>query len=198
VDAAVSTWDGQTEMLHCLIRYVEIADDVVGTFDRGTRSSPFANVVEWFSFGNVTEGLVKTWQVPRRLSSHCLFPGVTVSLSFRRLMRVRRYLFDGSLNYLQLDKTATRLLFSTDKPFKIVFDSDGILEDLDEERNKEADARPEAPKVPAFFWMQGVEDVAIWVPLPEGTTKRDLKVTLKASEIYVKVGDVEKINGKLW
>jgi len=46
--------------------------------------------------------------------------------------------------------------------------------------------------------MQGVEDMVIWVILPEGTTKRDLKVTLNASEIYVKVGDIEKINGKLW
>lgn len=55
-----------------------------------------------------------------------------------------------------------------------------------------------APYVPSFFWMQGVEDMVIWVILPEGTTKRDLKVTLHSSEIYVKVGDVEKINGKLW
>jgi hypothetical protein len=31
-------------------------------------------------------------------------------------------------------------------------------------------------KVPPFFWMQGVEDMVIWVMLPEGTTKKDLKV----------------------
>ena len=42
-------------------------------------------------------------------------------------------------------------------------------------------------KVPSFYWMQGVEDMVIWVMLPEGTTKRDLKVTLKPSEIVVKV-----------
>jgi hypothetical protein len=35
--------------------------------------------------------------------------------------------------------------------------------------------------------MQGVEDMVIWLMLPEGTTKRDLKVTLKPSEIVVKV-----------
>jgi hypothetical protein len=35
--------------------------------------------------------------------------------------------------------------------------------------------------------MQGVEDMVIWLMLPEGITKRDLKVTLKPSEIVVKV-----------
>ena len=46
--------------------------------------------------------------------------------------------------------------------------------------------------------MQGVEDMVIWVMLPEGTTKRDLKVTLKPSEILVKIGNEEKIAGRLW
>ena len=40
---------------------------------------------------------------------------------------------------------------------------------------------------PSFYWMQGVEDMVVWVMLPEGTTKRDLKVTLKPSEIVVKI-----------
>ena len=53
-------------------------------------------------------------------------------------------------------------------------------------------------KVPPFYWMQGVEDMVVWVMLPEGTTKRDLKVTLKPSEILVKIGNEEKIAGRLW
>jgi hypothetical protein len=51
---------------------------------------------------------------------------------------------------------------------------------------------------PSFYWMQGVEDMVVWVMLPEGTTKRDLKVTLKPSEIVVKIGNEEKLVGRLW
>ncbi len=36
-------------------------------------------------------------------------------------------------------------------------------------------------KVPSFFWMQGVEDMVIWVMLPEGTTKKDLKVNKQST-----------------
>ena len=40
--------------------------------------------------------------------------------------------------------------------------------------------------------------MAIWVMLPEGTVKSDLKVVLKPSEVFVKVGNEVKISGKLW
>jgi hypothetical protein len=39
-------------------------------------------------------------------------------------------------------------------------------------------------KVPSFFWMQGVEDMVIWVMLPEGTTKKDLKVNKQSTMVF--------------
>ena len=50
-------------------------------------------------------------------------------------------------------------------------------------------------KIPKFFWLQGVEDMAIWVALPEGINKREIKVILKPSHLTVKIRDETIIEG---
>ena len=49
--------------------------------------------------------------------------------------------------------------------------------------------------MPKFFWLQGVEDMAIWVALPEDITKREIKVVLKPSHLTVKIRDETIIEG---
>ena len=52
--------------------------------------------------------------------------------------------------------------------------------------------------MPKFFWLQGVEDMAIWVALPEDITKREIKVVLKPSHLTVKIRDETIIEGNYY
>lgn len=175
--AAVSSDDNGMKMIHCLLIYVEEISKVENspTSDKG---SQFANVVEWISLVESAETCISTW----------------------KLARVRRYLFNGSIDFLDLGNNCSSILCSTDKPFKIVFDSEGLPLPAVEEKDAEKDANQQKreDRGPSFFWMQGVEDIAVWVMLPEGSSKKDVKVILKPSEIVVEVGNEEKISGKLW
>ena len=55
-----------------------------------------------------------------------------------------------------------------------------------------------APVRPPFYYLQGVEDITAWVMLPEGASKRDIKVSLKPRELLVSFKGKEIISGRLW
>ena len=41
---------------------------------------------------------------------------------------------------------------------------------------------------PPFYWMQGMEDIVIWVELPPNTNKREIKVSMpRPSELRVSI-----------
>ena len=72
----------------------------------------------------------------------------------------------------------------TEKPFHLIYDSSGMEEEdvtlNDQTAAEKSGQKEEEPKdpPPPFYWMQGMEDIVIWVPLPPNTNKREIKVTM--------------------
>lgn len=118
---------------------------------------------------------------------------LTFDAEFSKLDRVRRFAFMGEIELLELSGQGI-LYFGEHKPFELLFDSSG----MPEQEAEEAVEKKEEEKPPAFYWLQGVEDMAVWVMLPEGTSKKDIKVVLKPSHMTVKVKDRIIMDGKLW
>jgi len=161
-------------------------------------SQSYVNVVEWMSFverAKSTKADVLEWQ----------------------LDRVRRFVFQGSLDYLDLAKSAssansdiaasctpankTGFWCLTEKPFRLVFDSAGVdVPDDDEEKMAvdESGGGDDQVKPPPFYWMQGTEDMVVWVQLPPDTNKREIKVSMRPSEMRVSIKGEEVFGGKLW
>ena len=110
------------------------------------------------------------------------------------LDRIKRYAFYGEIEYVELCKESM-LFFGQDLPFQIVFDSaGGTIED----EMQQNDEKKNNVVIPKFFWYQGVEDMAIWVPLPENIKKQEIKVVLKPSNMSTKIRNEVVFEGKLW
>ena len=147
------------KLLHVLLQYVEAKAKVEGLKDVPENH---VNVVEWMSF-----------QEPSTDPPSCI--------TSWQLDRVRRFAFQGSLDYIDLAKPVTTGFWClTEKPFHLLFDSSGITDEdiTDVEMEKPAEKEAEPP----FYWMQGPEDMVVWVTLPPETTKKDIKVVAKPSE----------------
>lgn len=112
--------------------------------------------------------------------------------SSNKIDRCRRFIFLGEVESIESAVDGI-LFFGEDKSFQLIYDSAGI----EEEPEPETEAKPEE-KAPAFYWMQGVEDMVIWVMLPENINKREIKVTLKPSHMSIKIKDETILDGKLW
>lgn len=115
------------------------------------------------------------------------------------LERVRRFVLLGSTDYLQLSKGGNHLICLTDKPFNLIFDSSGQLQE-DEPVSDAKAAVPEEPTetLPAFYWYQNPEDIAVWVVLPKTAVKRDLVVEMKPSSMKVLFQGQPVFQGSLW
>ena len=162
------------EKLSCLLNYVEEKSLVEGLDTENLPESVnFINVVEWLIFS-------------RAASS-----GWTLD-------RVRRFAFFGGIEYLQLDPSASYILCSTDKPFKLLFDSSGACVDDDVLVEPEDDKVSDLPTPPPFLYYQNVEDIILWLDLPEDVGKRDIKVTLKPRELEVSLRGEKKVGGATW
>ena len=65
-----------------------------------------------------------------------------------------------------------------------------VNDEVEEEVKPEAttsDLEPKDPP-PPFYWMQGMEDIVIWVELPHNTNKREIKVSMpRPSELRVSI-----------
>ncbi len=174
VSAVASETTGEAErVLHCLMQYVEAKDRVEG-FDHGKHLDDgvnFVNVIEWMTFAAAGP---TCWG----------------------LDRVRRFVFIGGLEYAQLTSTGSHMVCSTSKPFFAVFDSTGTLEEDAETGRVERKEPVRGP--PPFYWLQSVEDMGVWVVLPEDANKKQIKVTLKPRELSVLYQGKEAVSGRTW
>ena len=165
-------------VLNCLLLYVEAKENVDG-FEHEKHLDPavnFVNVVEWMTFAAESSGPKSTcWG----------------------LDRVRRFVFPGGIDVAQLTSTASHFVSCTTKPFFLVFDTMGgtMEETLESGKMEKNNAGPIRP---AFYYLQGVDDITVWVVLPEDAHKRDIKVSLKPRELKVSFKGKEIISGKLW
>ena len=107
------------------------------------------------------------------------------------LSSVKRFAFLGEIESLELDRNGI-LYLGEQKPFQLLYDSEGM--DLDEG----TDEKKTVEKPPLFYWMQGVEDMVVWVMLPDGITKKEIKVVLKPSHLIVRLKDQTIIDGKIF
>ena len=71
-----------------------------------------------------------------------------------------------------------------DKMFQLVYDSAGMDEVQVEAKPQEVD---DQEKPPAFYWLQSVEEMVVWVMLPQKINKKEIKVHLKPSHMSVKI-----------
>ena len=120
--------------LHCLLQYVDSGKNVLGQKDDKNVSQPnFVNVIEWLTF-------------------------VETEVSWT-LERVRKFVFYGGIDYIQLQTCLNNplqqikrsddayFLCITDKTFKIIYDSAGMMtedendEPIDEIMQKNAPVR---------------------------------------------------------
>ena len=133
-------------VLNCVLQFVEEKSNVDGLdVEKCPENVQFVNVVEWMTF---------------RAGEECW-----------GLDRVRRFALFGDSDFINILESG--LVFATEKPFALVFDSSGsALDDL---------AKKEEEKPVKFLWFQGVEDMVLWVPIPPKTTKKDLKVSEQQS-----------------
>ncbi len=156
----------------CLVKYVEEKEKVEG-LKLGTVSEKvnFVTVVEWMSLSCAGD----CWG----------------------LERLRRFVFYGSVDYLQLERKGESFYATTEKPFVRIYDSAAGEEMEEDELKQENESKDRSPP---FYWFQGVEDMVVWVPLDEGETwtKRDIKVQLKPREMAVTLRDKKAIGGELW
>ena len=156
--------------LHVLVTSVEEASKIENLDDtmKKNMKGTYLNLVEWVEFELV---------------------------SGYKIERVRRYVFLGEIETLEVSPKGI-LYLGEDKSFQLIFDSAGGLDDMEIE---ETEAKPnDEEKPPAFYWLQGVEDMAVWVMLPDDVNKRQIKVTLRPSHMSVKVKDEMVFDGKLW
>ena len=107
------------------------------------------------------------------------------------LERVKRFAFHGEVESLDLCQHGIMYL-GEEKPFQLLYDSNGMEMDLEESKNDTNE------KPPAFYWMQGMEDIVVWVVLPEQIHKKEIKVILKPSHLQVKLKSETIIDYKLW
>ena len=107
-----------------------------------------------------------------------------------QLSRVKRFAFLGEIESLELDQNGI-LYLGEQKPFQLLYDSEGM--EVDEINEENPDEKP-----PPFYWMQGVEDMVVWVMLPDGITKKEIKVVLKPSHLVIKLRDQTIVDGKMW
>ena len=73
------------------------------------------------------------------------------------------------------------MFLGEEKPFQLLYDSNGMEMDL-AESNNDTNEKP-----PVFYWMQGMEDIVVWVPMSEQIHKKEIKVILKPSHLQVKL-----------
>ena len=107
-----------------------------------------------------------------------------------QLSRVKRFAFLGEIETLELDQNGI-LYLGEQKPFQLLYDSEGMEVD-------ETGEETPVEKPPPFYWMQGVEDMVVWVMLPDGITKKEIKVVLKPSHLVIKLRDQTIVDGKMW
>ena len=165
-------------VLNCLLLYVEAKEKVDGFEHEKHLDSAvnFVNVLEWMTFAAADSDLKSTcWG----------------------LDRVRRFVFPGGIDFAQLTSTASHFVSCTTKPFFLVFDTMGGLLEEDLESGK-TEKKNSAALRPAFYYLQSVDDVTVWVMLPEDAHKRDIKVSLKPRELNVSFKGKTIISGKLW
>ena len=84
------------------------------------------------------------------------------------------------------------MFLGEEKPFQLLYDSNGMEMDL-AESNNDTNEKP-----PVFYWMQGMEDIVVWVPMSEQINKKEIKVILKPSHLQVKLKNETIIDYKLW
>ncbi len=163
---------GEKTELHCLVNYVE-EKEKVENLKADKSAANFVNVVEWMCLAR---------------SGNCW-----------GLDRLRRFAMFGSVDYLQLEKGGETFYVATEKPFAKVFDSAG---GDSEEEESVVEKSSTSDEKPPFYWYQGVEDMAVWVPLPGGReagwTKRDIKVSLRPRELTVTLKGEKAFGGQLW
>jgi hypothetical protein len=171
--------------LNVLLIYVEDKSkiDNLKTAD-DSKAVNFVNVIEWMTIGLEQDG------------------GIV------KLDHLRRFVFFGEIELAQLvlpDSNAAAadpgfLCLGDQKSFQLVYDSAGgsLEDDQLEKTEKKSKMEVVVEKPPAFYWFQGVEDMAVWVMMPEDTIKRDIKVVLKPSHLYIKIKDQVIIDDKLW
>ena len=101
----------------------------------------------------------------------------------------------------------------TDKPFQPVFDSTTGNIETEETTTGSAGALTSAEASssstaqndddkdpPPFYWLQDVEDIVLWVFLPDGLSakSKEIKVTLKPRELTVNFRGQTLFGGPLW
>lgn len=183
------------KILHILVQYVEekskVEDLDPSIFSpsngdaAGPGSSNFLNIVEWIEFdcGNLNQA--KKTETETQTQN-------AVSSKFERL---RRYAFLGEIEYLELVQSGI-LCFGEDKSFQLLYDSEGLEKNGEAKVEEEKSSPPETP--PPFYWLQGVEDMAVWVMLPKDIHKKEIKVSLKPSQMSIKIKNETVLDGKLW
>ena len=105
--------------LHCLVQYVEEGENILTNKDKQSMSKVnFINVIEWLTFVELESG----WS----------------------LDRVRKFAFFGGIDYIVLQHAIREnkscddacFLCVTDKPFKLIYDSAGMIQEEEEENAK--------------------------------------------------------------
>ena len=170
-----SILSGDGKKLHILVLYIEEKSKIenLEKVDSPGESSNFVNMVEWLEL-DCTD-----------LSS--------LANKESKFERQRRFAFFGEIEHLELTENAL-LYFGEDKSFQLLYDSAAI--DIDESEPKVDEKAPEKP--PTFFWLQGVEDMAVWVMLPPDIHKKEIKVSLKPSHMSIIIKNETIMEGKLW
>ena len=112
--------------LHCLLQYVETAENVLDSKDKDkTPKTNFVNVVEWLSF-NESEAC---WT----------------------LERVRKFVFFGGIDYIQLQAPQNSqsddayFLCISEKTFKLIYDSSGMINEEESDVNVDEILQNDAP-----------------------------------------------------
>jgi len=159
--------------LHVLVHYVEATSEMEG-LNKTKVPENFVNVLEWLEMSKNDEK--NAWS----------------------LDRLRRFAVPGTVDYAQMDKQGLGFYLSTEKPFFKVYDSSKPIEPEPEPQPADEESAPAKPAPPPFFWHQNVEDVLIWAVLPEGCSKRDIKVVLKPREISLEIRGERVFSGQLW
>jgi len=171
--SSILSCDGKK--LHLLVLYIKEKSQIEELVKEHSSdgSSNFVNMVEWIEV-NCTN-----------LSS--------LTDRESNFERLRRFAFFGEIEHLELTENSI-LYFGEDKSFQLLYDSSAT--DMEISESKKEKKAPEEP--PAFFWLQGVEDMAVWVMLPSDIHKKEIKVSLKPSHMSIIIRNETIMEGKLW
>lgn len=101
----------------------------------------------------------------------------------------RKIVCNGSIDYVTIESDLKSLHIISDKNVKIVSDTGNPIEEtavVDEQKCKDK----------CYSWLQTENDITIWFPVLDGTTKHDVKVNVEDKTINVTIAGTVVLSGK--